>query len=259
MSIRFYLDRIYSATIVVLLTMFMSYDLADLLLRLANPPQNLLQLAGRQLDTIIVAGAVASALAALIAARHSHRSGTDYSISASRSPLQRSGVQFATVLIPVALSWLLFSVISAVHSGLAEKFFSWLTVCVIGVASLAVSVALGQTVGGLVRPVLAVPLAFVASYAFSGVFAIFGDDSWAQWLGTGFGDSLNGNLSQLWSAGEFVWFCGLTMVLLGISTLRNSLPRRVPVSYGAMTAALLIIGIVLLIVNGPDASTNDAV
>ncbi|MEQ4305081.1 hypothetical protein ABNF97_27495 [Plantactinospora sp. B6F1] len=255
---RFYLDRRYATIVIVALVAFLSYDLADYLLRIADQPRNLQELAGRQLESLILAGAVGSALTALLAARHSRFSGRDYTVTAARTPLRRTAVQFVSAAVPLSAGWILFVVVSGVRSGLTAAAFPAVAVIAVSIAALFVSVAIGQFVGAFLRPFLAVPAAFVASYLFAATFSIVGDDSWMQWLGTGFGDQLSGTVQPMWVAGEIFWFAGVTLALLGGSAATMANPRRLPSSFLWVTGLLLVVGIALLSTNGASATTDEA-
>ncbi|MDG4795425.1 hypothetical protein [Micromonospora sp. WMMD1082] len=255
-ALRFHLDKGWTALIVVGLVVFLSYDLADYLLRMAEPPRDLQALAGRQLESVILAGAVGAAMAAAVTARHHHRSGRDYAVASARPPLGRVGAQFVATAVPLSVAWLLFVVISGVRSGLVAAAAPAAAVIIVSVAALCVSAAMGQLVGTLLRPLLAIPVAFLASYAYAATFAILGDNSWLQWLGTGFGDSLSQPVKTTWILGELLWFTGLTLAIIGACAFATSQPHRLPRTWLISVPILLTAGIILLYLTGADATHN---
>jgi hypothetical protein len=255
-GIRFYTDKVFSVLAIGLLAVYLSYSLTAFVQRLADPPRDMVELSGLQLETGIVGLAIGAALAGLIAARHNRFGGRDLLASAARPAVSRVVTQFAAVAAPVLVGWLIFVVVTVVSNDVSGKFAPGILAIGVGALALAACVALGQIIGIWLPPVFAVPAAFVGAYSYAAVCAIFGDDYWWQWLGPAFGDSMTPSPKVLWLVGEYFWFGGVTLLLLTANARLVSSPRYTPRILLTVASGTALIGIVLLAINGPDASPD---
>jgi hypothetical protein len=253
---RFYTDRLFSGVVLVVLAVYLSYSLTSFIGRLAEPPLDLVGLAGLQLETGIVGVALSASLAAMVAARHNRHSGRDILASSAISVKHRVLVQFVAVYVPVLVGWIIYVGATAASSGATGQLGFAILALGAGALALASSVAFGQVFGSWLNPAGAIPFAFIAAYIYSGFFAIFGDDYWWQWLGPAFGDSLAPRPKWTWLAGEYFWFGGVTAMLLAINMKLDSSPRRAPRRLVAIGLVGLTCGMLLLVITGEDASPD---
>lgn len=255
-GIRFFLDRRYAAGVIVGLSVFLSFDLADWIQGLAEKPTTMVDLAGEQLQSCFLVGVVGAGLGALLTARHLRHAGEDYWGTATRSPLQLSGIRFAAAALPVLTAWLVFVVLSSAQLGPGGHQGLAVAVLAMSFTAAAVGSALGQVIATLLPWVLAVPAAVVVSYV--GVLAVSGagDDYWWGWLVPAFGDGLDTGVYPLWIIGEAVWFVGLTLALLVLAAWLTSRPRLIPLTATVVAVGLLLAGGTMLYLNGEDATAD---
>jgi hypothetical protein len=254
-ALWFFAGRRYGVVVATVLAGFLGYSLSAWLGR-TEPPTDMVDLAGDQLGLSIVAVAVGAALAATVSARHHRRAGRDLWVTAARSPLRLSATQFLAVAVPVLGGWLVYLGVTAAGLGPPQEIAVALLVQLMSLVAVATGVALGQLVGLVVPTPLAGPGAFVVAYLCTAFLAAAGDEQWWQWLGPGFGDGLSADVHAAWLTGEFLWFAGVTAALLLASSLVASFPRKLPTLPTVLTAAALLAGVLLLFVNGPDASAR---
>jgi hypothetical protein len=255
-ALRFFLDKLYGAAMMVGLAIYLSYTLTALISRLAEPPETLVALAGRQLQMSLLAVAAAATLSAVITARHHRRAGHDLWVTGVRTPLCRSVTLFGAVAVPVLSGWSVFLLMTLLRSDATGDLGYGLLVMGMSLIAVSVGIAFGQVVGLVVPPVAAAPVALAGAYLGSAVFVAAGDDYWWQWLGPAFGDSLSYRPRTLWLVGETAWFTGLTVALLILAAVVGSRPRVVPRVPAVVAGALMVAGGVLLWLNGADASVD---
>ncbi|MFG2064768.1 hypothetical protein ACGFIK_25510 [Micromonospora sp. NPDC048871] len=254
-ALRFYTDRILAPAALIIVALYLSYSVSAFIQRLSEPPRDMVALAGLQLESGIVGIAIAAALSALIASRHNRYGGKDILASSSRPEIDRVLIQFIAAYAPVLGGWLAYVIGTTVAFGITSKLLVGSAAVGVGALALAACCAIGQVIGVWFRPALAVPVAFISAYFFAAFFAIFGDDYWWQWLGPAFGDSFSPQPYALWLVGEYFWFSGLTVLLLGVNLWITAAPRR-PGLVLYLGIAISAIGATLLAINGSDASPD---
>lgn len=254
---RFFLDQRIAVGTLVGLVALLSQSLAAFLTRLAEPPIDMVELAGTQLRGVIFAAVAGAGVSALLVGRHRRRAGADYWVTSALSPMQRTMVQLAALTSPTLAAWIAYWVLTSVMLGNGSNLLPAIPVLLTSSIVICASSAYGVLIATVLPALVATPVAVLSLYVMVMILGGVGDEFWWGWLLPAGDDALVGAPRPLWIGGQALWFTGITGLFTIFTAAVGSRPVRPPrlVAWVEVLAAMLI-GAALLYLNGSAASTG---